>query len=250
MVETTEAHAASTRRSTSPHGVQRWWIAARATPSAVLLGVQLVGVLLYPWMEDLRVGPWEGFGRSALGLFGVAVLLLAVLAVRSTPALTWVAVLLGGPVVVLSVLEGFSPDNATVLLWSSLLHAAFYFYTAYGLIRYMFNDNVVTRDELYATGAAFTVVAWGFAYLYQVVQIVWPGSFIAYVDPTAARTWMELLFLSFTTLTSTGLSDVMPITPHARSFVMIEQVAGMMYLALVVARIVGLTIARLRNEDS
>ena len=111
---------------------------------------------------------------------------------------------------------------------------------AYGLIRDMFDDNWVTRDELFATGAAFTVVAWGFAYPHQVVQIVRPGSFIASVDPTAARSWMELLFLSFTTLTSTGLSDVMPIAPHARPFVMIEQVAGMMYLALVMARIVGL----------
>lgn len=213
----------------------------------MLLGVQLVGVVLYPWMEDLQVGQWEGFGRSLLGLFGTAVLLLAVVAVRSTPALTWVALLLGGPVVVLTVLEGFYPESSAVLLWSSLLHALFYFYTAYGLIRYMFNDDWVTRDELFATGAAFTVVAWGFAYLYQVVQIIWPGSFIAYLDPQAARTWMELLFLSFTTLTSTGLSDVMPVAPHARSFVMIEQVAGMMYLALVVARIVGLTIARFKK---
>ena len=58
---------------------------------------------------------------------------------------------------------------------------------------------------------------------------------------------MELLFLSVTTLTSTGLSDVVPVRPNARSFVMIEQIAGMLYLALVVARLVGLTIARLRR---
>ena len=37
---------------------------------------------------------------------------------------------------------------------------------------------------------------------------------------------MELLFLSFTTLTSTGLSDVVPIKPFARALVMIEQLAG------------------------
>jgi hypothetical protein len=55
------------------------------------------------------------------------------------------------------------------------------------------------------------------------------------------RTWFELLFLSFTTLTSVGLSDVMPVLAHARSLVMIEQVAGVLYVALVVARLVGLT---------
>jgi hypothetical protein len=48
-------------------------------------------------------------------------------------------------------------------------------------------------------------------------------------------------------LTSVGLSDITPILPNARSFVMIEQVSGVMYVALVVARLVGLTIARFRR---
>jgi hypothetical protein len=55
---------------------------------------------------------------------------------------------------------------------------------------------------------------------------------------------MELLFLSFTNLSSTGLSDVVPITPHARSVVMMEQLAGLAYVALFVSRLVGLTISR------
>ena len=55
---------------------------------------------------------------------------------------------------------------------------------------------------------------------------------------------MELLFLSFTNLSSTGLSDVVPITAHARSVVMIEQLAGLGYVALFVSRLVGLTISR------
>ena len=38
----------------------------------------------------------------------------------------------------------------------------------------------------------------------------------------------------------------MPVLPQARSWVMIEQVAGLMYVALVISRIVGFTIARQR----
>ena len=53
---------------------------------------------------------------------------------------------------------------------------------------------------------------------------------------------MELLFLSFTTLTSTGLSDVVPVKGSARSFVMVEQVAGLAYVAMVVSRLVGLLV--------
>ena len=213
-----------------------------AHPSAVLLFVQLLGVLLYPFMAESAVG------RGLLSLFALVVLVLAVRVLRATPAWTWVSLLLGLPVFVLTVLEAVVPESRTILLWSSVLHAAFYFYTSYGLLRYMFRDRIVTPDELWAIGATFTVVAWAFAYVYVATQIVWPGSFTAAVDPSADRSWMELLFLSFTTLTSTGLSDVMPISPHARSLMMIEQVAGLMYVALVISRIVGLTLYRERAD--
>lgn len=62
-------------------------------------------------------------------------------------------------------------------------------------------------------------MAWAFAYAYVVCQAIWPDSFTAAVDPNDPRTWMELLFLSFTTLTSTGLSDVTPMRPFARAIV-------------------------------
>ena len=209
-------------------------------PMAVLLAVQLTGVLLYPAMDESPIG------RAALSSFALVVLFIAVRAVRATPALLWVAVLLGVPIVVLTVLEIVDPFDSRVILWSSILHAAFYFYTAFALLRYMFLDRFVTTDELWATGATFTVVAWAFAYVFMAVQVIWPGSFTAALDPGDQRTWFEMLFLSFTNLTSVGLSDITPILPQARSWVMIEQVAGLMYVALVISRIVGLTIARQR----
>jgi hypothetical protein len=210
-------------------------------PSAVLLAVQLIGVLVYPFMDESVVG------RAALSTFALVVLFLAVRAVQATSALTWIAVLLGLPIVALTILEVVDPTNSTVILGSSVLHAVFYFYTSVALLRYMFRDRIVTHDELWATGATFTVVAWAFAYTFMAVQVVWPGSFDA-TGGTAARTWFELLFLSFTNLTSVGLSDIGPVLPHARSWVMIEQVAGLLYVALVISRIVGLTIARHRAD--
>ena len=212
-------------------------------PSAVLLFVQLLGVLLFPFMDASPVG------RAALSLFALVVLLLAVRAVRATPALTWVSVGLGVPVVILTICEAIDPANGAVVFWSSTLHAVFYAYTSFALLRYMFLDRFITVDELWATAATFTVVAWAFAYTFMAVQVVWPGSFIAAVDPEAPRTWFELLFLSFTNLTSVGLSDITPVLPQARSFVMIEQVAGLLYVALVISRIVGLTVAGDRRRE-
>ena len=210
-------------------------------PSAVLLVAQLGSVLLFPFLEGTPLG------RAALSTVGLAILFLAVRAVRATPALVWIAVVLGLPIIGFTIWEVVDPDNAAVLFLSSVLHAAFYFYTSAALVGYLFNDRFVTVDELWATAATFTVVAWAFAYVFLAVQVVWPGSFTAAVQPDAQRTWFELLFLSFTNLTSVGLSDIAPVLPNARSFVMIEQVAGLLYVALVISRVVGLTITRQRG---
>ncbi|WP_082749010.1 ion channel [Nocardioides jensenii] len=221
-----------------PPATSSWFRTVRAHPSAVLLVVQLLGIIVYPFLGSAPVG------RAVFSTFALVVLVIAVMAIRLTPALSWVAALIGVPVVVLTICEAALPDNTDIALWSAVFHAVFYFYTAYALIRYMFSDNVVTTDEVFATGATFTVLAWAFAYVYAATQLVWPDSFNAAVNTADPRSWTELLFLSVTTLTSTGLSDIAPIRPHARSFVMIEQIAGMLYLALVVARIMALLSAR------
>jgi hypothetical protein len=210
----------------------------RDHPSGSLLAFQLLAVLVYPFLSD----SWQG--RAVLGVLSMIVVGLALWAVRRTPVLNLVAFSLGMPAIVFTVLDAAFPHSDAIGLTSALLHAPFYFYISYAMIRYLFHDDHVTRDELFATGAAFTVVAWGFAYVFAAVQILWPGSFATPGEASDPRGWFELLYLSFTTLTSVGLSDVTPTLAHARSVVMLEQLAGVMYVALVVARLVGLTINR------
>jgi hypothetical protein len=181
-----------------------------------------------------------------LELFGVLVLALAVWSVRSSPGPTWLAVVLGVSASALSILDALSGAPALPLL-AAVVHAAFYFWAAGSLMVYMLADTEVSRDELFAVGATFTLVAWAFAYVFTALQLLVPHSFLAAVSPGAPRTWMELLFLSFTNLSSTGLSDVAPITPYARSAVMIEQLAGLAYVAFFVSRVVGLTLDRARG---
>jgi hypothetical protein len=213
----------------------------RTHPSAVLLAAQLLAVLAYPFLDQ---AVW---GRAIVGTVQLAIVLAALAAVRPSPALTWVAVLFGGPAMVLTVLEAVQPDTDAIVLLSAVFHVPFYFYISYAMLRYLFHDDRVTRDELFATGAAFTVVAWGFAYLYAACQVLWPGSFIG-ADGAGDRNWFDLLFLSFTTLTSVGLSDVLPVQAHARSLAMVEMVAGVFYVALVVARLVSLAVVRHRPD--
>ncbi len=194
-------------------------------------------MLLYPFMETSDVG------RALFSVFGIAILGLVVLAVRSSTASTTVGLVLGLPATVLLLVQAVTGDD-TLLPYSSALEAILYFYAGGALIGYMLADHVITRDELFAVGATFTLVAWAFAYSYTVCQAIEPGSFTAAINPEAQRTWMELLFLSFTTLTSTGLSDVTPVKAFARSLVMMEQLAGLAYVAMVVSRLVGLMVMR------
>lgn len=134
--------------------------------------------------------------------------------------------------------------DPALLIWAALLQAALYLYGAGGLITYMMGDERVTIDELFATGATFTLIAWGFAYLYLVCEAWWPGSFTGATHPGEPRTFVELLFLSFTNLSATDLSDMVPATSPARVLVMLEQFAGVAYIAVVVFRLIGMTIYR------
>lgn len=148
----------------------RWLAIARRIPSAWLLGAQLLAVLLYPALDD------TASGRAALGMFGMAVLGLALWVVQRSPLGTWLALLLAIPAVVFS-LAGALLDRSALLTTAQLLESLLYFYTAGALIAYMLQDHKVTRDELFAAGATFTLLAWAFAFAFSVCQQWYPGSF-------------------------------------------------------------------------
>jgi len=206
-------------------------------PSAGLLFVQLLGILLYPFMENTPLG------RAAFGAFGVVVLVSALRIVNRSPTIHSVAFVLAAAILVLTVAtELMAMPELRLLLVT--LEAAFYFYAAAGLIGYMMEDQRTTADELFAVGATFTLLAWAFAYAYAACQLVAPGSFVAQLRPDEPRTWLELLFLSVTVLSGVGLGDILPLRPFARALVMLEEIAGLMYIALVVSRVIGLTIRR------
>lgn len=220
----------------------RWLVTARRHPSAWLLLVQLAGVLLYPLMES------TAGGRAVFGAFGILVLALSLWVVNRGPSSLWVALALALPSVLLSLVAA-AIGNVELQMLAHLLEAALYFYTAGSLIAYMLQDHDVTADELYAAGATFTLLAWGFAFAFSVCQQWYPGSFIAAVQPEQPRTWMELLSLSFSLLSGVGLSDIVPVQPQARALVMLEQFTGVMYIALVVSRLIGLTTLRKMHKE-
>jgi hypothetical protein len=152
------------------------------------------------------------------------------------------------PAFVLTLLSAIF-ENEALTSWSSLFAALLYFYTAFSLIIYMMSDEQVTTDELFAVAATFTLVAWGFAYMYQACQIWIPGSFII---GTTVRplTFVESLFLSVTNLSTAGLSDIFPNSTWVRVLIILEQFAGVLYVAVVVARLISMLRSRIGKRHS
>ncbi|MFZ5656653.1 MAG: ion channel [Pseudomonadota bacterium] len=221
-----------------PSHVRRSLIARAARhPSALLLAAQLLSLLLYPLVDGTPSG------RVLLGAVAVVVVPLAVWVVSRSAAANWIAWTLATPAILLSAVS-IASDRPELVAWAALLEAALYFYAAGSLIAYMLADHRVTRDELFATGATFTLLAWGFAYAYFVCQAWYPGSFTGAVEPERARSWLELLFLSFSTLSGVGNGDILPLSAPARVLVMLEQAAGIGYVAIVVSRLIGLSVTR------
>ena len=125
---------------------------AKREPSALLLAAQLLAVLLYPFMIDNDVG------RSLFSVFGIAILGLVVLAVRSTPGLNGVTILLGIPACVLLLIQAITQSDA-LLPYSSAFEAVLYFYAAGAMIAYMLEDQrgharraVRDRRDVHAAG--------------------------------------------------------------------------------------------------
>ena len=216
-----------------------WRILARRHPSAFLLAAQLLSLLLYPLMDQTSTG------RMLFGGVAVVVVPLAVWTVFRSPALNAIAWLLAVPSMLVT-FWAVAFNHMQLLPLAALLEALLYFYAAGGLILYMMRDTRVHADELFAAGATFTLLAWGFAYAYFVCQAWYPGSFTG-LEPERERTWLELLFFSVSNLSATGLGDVLPVGPPARVLTMLEQIAGVGYIATVVSRLIGLTIIQQRK---
>lgn len=203
------------------------------TPSAVLLFLQFLMLIATPFLSNSTSSQAVSWVMSACALVLVAVI------IRQSPVFNAVGFVLVGLALVLSALVAWA-GLQDLALWANVVEAMAYFYAATGLVLYMLADHEVSRDELYAAAVVFTLLAWGFAFLYSACQQVFPQSFTAAVNSEQPRTWLELLFLSFTSMSSTGLGDVIPVKPAARVISAIQMFTGVMYVALIVSRLVGM----------
>jgi hypothetical protein len=211
-------------------------------PCVQLLLSQLVLILAFPWLETSIAG------NLALDLLHLTVLVMVVRAVGLTPGRQIIAVVLAIAVVLTQAayfLSEIDDLGAVALVALGLFQA----YAVWCLLQYVMLDEIATTDELFAAASIYVLLAMAFACVFSVLEHLAPGSF--FVNPAnnadGVVNWWDLVYFSFTTLTSVGFGEITPVTSHARSLVMVEQVVGVLFVALLIARLTGIYGRRARR---
>jgi hypothetical protein len=174
-------------------------------------------------------------------LLGVFAFLACVYAVSEKRAQWVTALALALPAGVLNTLYTLRPSTriAVPALLSSLLFLAF---TLVSLLRAVLRADRVTADTIYGAVSVYLLMAilWGAAFF--LLETVQPGSFSMDVSRHADHRmdWFDCVFYSFVTLTTIGYGDIVPMTAQARSLSILEAVSATLYVAVLVARLVGL----------
>jgi hypothetical protein len=214
-------------------------------PNAWLLLALVLQVLSYPFLDG------HHGGRAAIAIFDLAILALALRASRAGGHETWLGYVLVVPAMALHAAAALGQGANGVYPASLIAQAAFHAFVVVCLFRYMLRDEVMTRDELFAAAGLYVLMAFVFAYLYALVDHWQPGAFV--INPAnnphgVTTRWWDLLYFSFTCLTSVGFGEITPANDHARSLVMIQQMIGVLYFAIVVSRLVTLQARRAAGE--
>lgn len=177
--------------------------------------------------------------RLVGNLINMLVLVAAVAAVGRSRRSFVVALLFTLPVLGFQ-FAGLTLGEQRYLVWSWGFGALFYATTLSLLLRYVFSADVMNADKLFGAAAAYMLLGILWAYLYLILQYFYTGSFALQGVPVAAMTPPELVYFSFMVLTTTGFGDIVPVLPHARALVNLEQICGTLFVAILIARLAGI----------
>ena len=196
-----------------------------------LFAVLLALIAIVPFIEPTP------FGRLAVPTAHVFVIIAAVAAIGRSAGSFVIALLLGVPAVAFHFMSRSTGDTG-MLVYSWWFDAALYVATIGYLLRYVFSPDVMTADKLWGAAAAYLMLGVMWTFVYGLINVYYGPAFAVGGAPASVGA-IDVLYFSFTTLTSTGYGDVTPIVPQARALAIVEQVVGTLYLAILIARLAG-----------
>jgi hypothetical protein len=192
----------------------------------VLLG--LIGIS--PFIEGLR-------GNYLLAGFNAFIVLAAAAAVGRT-ALSFLIVfcLIGGAVGLR--FASLEDGRAALFNWALLLHALVYISVIVLLLRYVFGPEVLDGDRMWGAAAAYLMIGILWCFVYALVELEQQQTFQVRGDP-AKLELTDLLYFSFSTLTTIGFGDIVPLSRGAQIAAIFEGIVGTLFLAILIAKLVG-----------
>jgi len=196
-----------------------------------LFVVLLALIAIVPFVEQTPQG------RIVTALINAFVVIATVAAVGRSALSFVIALLLAVPALgfhYLGVTSGDTESLALAWAFGAVLYAATILY----LLRYVFQPEVMTADKLYGAAAAYLMIGLLWAYLYALLDHHIPGSF-AVGGQRAPVGVVDLMYFSFTVLTSTGFGDIVPVLRQARAICVVEQLIGGLFVAILIARLAG-----------
>ena len=215
---------------------------------AVLLVVLLALFVVHPLLSA-RGGVG---GRFFANLLFLMVLIGAVNAVVSYKRVLWVVGLLAIPSVVLRWV-GFFFDNPVLAHGAFALDFVLYAVISAILLLYLLRSTVVTTDKLMGALAVYLLIGLAWAHLYYLIEVMVPGSFQVLVDlgaDSGAHPMAKFIYFSYVTLSTLGYGDITPQSRFAESMAALEAITGQFFLAVMIARMVGMHLASGRQESA
>lgn len=200
-----------------------------------LLFVYLIAVLIYyPFVKE------DSFSYTVFRVVGSAGIFLAVYAVKVRRTLLICAVLLAIPAGLQRILL-FRADAGVFSLIGILLSFTFDVFIIVLVFRRVFFEYEVKSETIFGAICIYLLIGYSFASLYAMVDTVQPRAF--YIDPIlnlhSVPNRFDFIYYSFATMTSMGASGIAPVTGQARSITVIETTFGVLYLAVLIARLMA-----------
>jgi len=113
-------------------------------------------------------------------------------------------------------------------------------YCIYCVLRYVLQATRITRDQIYAGISVYLMIGFAFGSAYYLINALKPGGFAINASPLAADPTPDLMYFSFVTLATLGYGDITPVARPLRVLAELEALAGSLYMAIFMARLVSL----------
>ncbi len=126
-----------------------------------------------------------------------------------------------------------------VLVKTGPLVAVVALVAAAGALRFALTSARVDAEHVYAALAAYLLAGLFCGVLHFEIEHGWPGSFVSGDRILTDFSLATAIYFSFVTLATLGYGDIVPRSDVARGVAMVEAIAGQLYLAVMVARLVS-----------